>query len=207
MLFVYTVCVWALYEIPCHQLGIQKIAMKEKAKTNDERYTPFVVVMAMSQVQIRRDPDLYASAPPPPPLSHESLGIGAVLQRMRHDNLDLPSFCFLWAACTSAGLPTLSPNLKLPVKPPSSSHLLPQTIPRPSARLTSSKLRREPVGSISPSATRSTSRKARGEGLARPPHIRTSDIRLASTVRLRFAAPPWRRTDQARTAHQEAAAD
>jgi hypothetical protein len=53
----------------------------------------------------------------------------------------------------SAALPNPNPNINinLPVKPPSSSHLLPQALPRPSARPTPSKLRREPGPAISSS--------------------------------------------------------
>ena len=97
-------------------------------------------------------------------------------------------------------LSSLNPNS--PVKPPGSRHLLPQTIPRVPARLTPSKLRREPAAPHThiyiPQTTKHrrepsvsvvfvTSSKPRG-----PPVERTSDIRPASTARPRCAAaaPP-----------------
>ena len=76
-----------------------------------------------------------------------SLGAGAYSKYARTTNAHLP---FLTGHSSEHCSPRPS-NINLPVKSPSSSHLLPQTLPRPSACPTPGKLRLGPRATISSS--------------------------------------------------------
>jgi hypothetical protein len=117
-----------------------------------------------------------------------------------HVRTTTPIFTTACHPGTRARLLNLISNL--PVEPPSSGHLLSQTIPCSSACFASSKLRREPVTYTAsgcrcechrPSATRSTTGRGQSRGSQYAPEtfVQFPPPSLAS-LRLRRARQTWR---------------